>query len=338
MSFNYIDGKGKIKIIVIGIGGAGRNAVSNMLEANIQGVEFIIVDTNKLGFRRSNVPLTLQIGEKLTNGLGTGSNPDVGRAAAEESIEELKKKIPECHMFFLTAGFGGGTGTGATPVIAQICKERSDLVVGVISKPFSFEGRKKREVAQLGIKTLQKTSDAIVTIPNDQMRDLASKQTKLSDIFKKADEVLHHSVKAIIDLLSINGYVNLDFADIKSILKNAGSFIIGSGKSSGPERALKAVDQAILHPFLENTNLSGAHKALVNITGSNNITFEETAVITEKITNNVGEDTEIFWGQTINENLDETIQVTLIVTGIWSLLEKSIMQCNSYGAYRITDF
>lgn len=317
MTFNYInDDKGKPKITVIGIGGAGRNAVKNMMDSNLEEVKFVIIDTNKIGLEESNCPITIQIGEKLTSGLGTGSIPDVGKRSAEESIETLKKKIPESHIFFLTSGFGGGTGTGATPVIAKICKVRSDLVVGVISKPFSFEGRKKSEVAIAGIKKLQKITDTIITVPNDKMRDVANKQTKLVEIFKKADEVLHHSVKVLIDLISVNGYVNLDFADIKSILKDAGSSVIGYGSASGPDRAFDAVKEAISNPFIENINLLGAKKALINISGNCDISFDETTLITEKIVKIVGDEADIFWGQTMNEALQETIQVTLIVTGI----------------------
>lgn len=316
MSFTFVEGKGKPKITVIGVGGAGRNALKSMIEADLGGVNFIIVDTNKIGMESSNVPVTIQIGEKLTGGLGTGSNPKIGKAAAEESIEALKTNIPESHMFFLAAGFGGGTGTGATPIVAQICRECSDLIIGVVSKPFSFEGRKKLQVAETGINALKDIADTIITIPNDRMRDIASKESKLVDIFKKADEVLHQSVKVIIDLISINGYVSLDFADIKSILQNAGNSIIGVGSSTGPDRANEAVEQAISHPLFENVQLSGAQKALVNISSNHNITFEETTLVSDRIKDAIGENAEIIWGQTFDESFNEMIQVTVIVTGI----------------------
>jgi len=324
MELKPIRTKVKPQIVVIGIGGAGRNAVNNIIEAGLEEVKFIVVDTSKPGMEGSKAFTAIQIGENLTHGFGTGSLPEVGKAAAEESIEKLKANIPECHMVFLTAGFGGGTGTGATPVIAQICKTRSDLIVGVVSKPFAFEGKKKLNVAETGITILRENIDTLITIPNDRMRTISSKGSRLVDIFRKADEVLQNSVKTIIDLININGYVNLDFADIKSILKNAGNAIIGFGKADGPDRAVLAVGQALSHPFLENIELSGARKALYNIAGGQSVTFEETTTISDRIRDAVGDDADVFWGQTIDDSFGEQIQVTLIVTGISGARDDSL--------------
>ncbi len=316
MSFQFVEESAKPEITVIGIGGAGRNAVNHMMQSGLDGVNFIVIDTNKIGLASSGVSTSIQIGEKLTGGLGTGSLPEIGQAAAKENMEDLKAAIPKSHMFFLATGFGGGTGTGVTPVVAEICRERSDIIVGVVSRPFTFEGKKKQNLAKTGIQALQKVADTTIVIPNDRMRDVAPKGTRLVDIFHQADEVLYHCVKVVMDLISVSGYVNLDFADIKSILKNAGNSIIGMGSGRGHNRALDAVEKAVFHPFFKDLQFTRSQKVLLNITANNDIEFEEVMTVCEKIQQISGPGGEFFWGQTINETLDDELQITLIVTGV----------------------
>lgn len=312
----FIEKNKDAKITILGVGGAGRNAIKNMIQAGLAGVKFIYADTNKKALENSAASIKIQLGEKLTSGLGAGANPEVGRSAAEESIEAVKKAIQNSHMCFIAAGFGGGTGTGAAPVIARLCREWGALTVCVVSKPFSFEGRKKRQIAETGIKNLYEIAHAVVTIPNDRLRNIASKEARAVDMFRKADEILHHSIQGITDLIKVKGLVNLDFADVRSTMENTGKAMIGFGSASGSKRAIKAIEQAISHPLLEDVPLSGAQGALLNITSSSDITMEEMITAMDRIYSEVGENTDIYWGQTINDNLDETVQVTVIVTGI----------------------
>jgi cell division protein FtsZ len=256
--FTYVETENSAKIKVIGVGGAGGNAINNMIASNLQGVKFISANTDAQALDVSQAEMRMQLGTKITEGLGAGANPQVGRDAALENAEAIKEALADSHMVFITAGFGGGTGTGAAPVIARLCKEMGILTVAVVSRPFSFEGRKRANQADEGILELKKSADTVITIPNDRLRGLASKNAKMVDMFKRADEILLHSVKGITDLIMMPGLVNLDFADVKTTMSRAGMAIMGIGISSGENRALEAAERAISHPLLEDINIAGA--------------------------------------------------------------------------------
>lgn len=314
--FTYVENDKSAKIKVIGVGGAGGNAINNMIESKLQGVKFIAVNTDSQALEISKASVKIQIGDKLTEGLGAGANPQVGREAALESTEAIRNALEDSHMVFITAGFGGGTGTGAAPVIAEICKDMGALTVAVVSKPFSFEGSKRSKQAKEGINALKEVADTVITIPNDRLRGLAAKNEKMIDMFRKADEVLLHSVKGITDLIMMPGLVNLDFADIRTTMSKAGQAIMGIGIASGENRATEAAERAISHPLLEDISIAGAKAVLMNITCSSNLTMEEMSEASERIHNEVGEEAEIIWGAVIDDNLEDEMSVTVIATGI----------------------
>jgi cell division protein FtsZ len=316
MMFTLVESEKSAKIKVIGVGGAGGNAINNMIDTNLQGVKFIAANTDAQALEISKASVKLQIGEKLTEGLGAGANPQIGREAAVENSEAIKSALEGSHMVFITAGFGGGTGTGAAPVIAEICKEIDALTVAVVTKPFSFEGMKRTMLAEEGIQELRKVADTVIIIPNDRLRGLASKNAKMIDMFKKADEVLLHSVKGITDLITMPGLVNLDFADVKTTMSRAGMAIMGIGIASGDNRAIEAAERAISHPLLEDVSISGAKGVLMNLTSNSNLTMEEMTEASERIYSEVGEDAEIIWGAVIDDNIEEEMRVTVIATGI----------------------
>ena len=318
MPFTYVENKKSAKIKVIGVGGAGGNAVNNMIDSKLQGVRFIAANTDAQSLELSKAQDKIQIGELLTEGLGAGANPQVGRDAAIENLDGIREVLGDSHMVFITAGFGGGTGTGAAPVIAQVCKDLGALTVAVVSKPFSFEGRKRARQAEEGINALKEVADTVITIPNDRLRGLASKNARMVDMFKKADEILLHSVKGITDLIMIPGLVNLDFADVKTTMSKAGLAIMGIGIASGENRAVEAAERAISHPLLEDISISGAKGVLMNITSSSDLTLEEMTEASDKIYAEVGDDAEIIWGQAIDESLGDEMRVTVIATGIGS--------------------
>jgi cell division protein FtsZ len=303
---------------VIGVGGAGGNAINNMISANLQGVKFIAANTDMQALEISPAPTKIQIGERLTEGLGAGANPQIGREAAIESADAIRASLEGSHMVFITAGFGGGTGTGAAPVIAEICKELEALTVAVVSKPFSFEGRKRSKLAEEGMEKLKDVADTVITIPNDRLRGLASKNARMVDMFKKADEVLLHSVKGITDLIMVPGLVNLDFADVRTIMSKAGMAIMGIGVADGDNRALEAAERAISHPLLEDISISGARGVLMNISSSSDITMDEMTEASERIYEEVGDEAEIIWGSVIDDELADEMRVTVIATGIGS--------------------
>jgi cell division protein FtsZ len=314
--FTYVDSEKSAKLKVIGVGGAGGNAVNNMIAAKLMGVKFIAANTDAQALETSNAPIKLQLGQELTEGLGAGANPDVGRQAAVESEDAIRDALKESHMVFITAGLGGGTGTGAAPVIAEICKDIGALTVAVITKPFSFEGRKRSKQAEEGIGTLKKVVDTAITIPNDRLRGVASKNATMLEMFRKADEVLLHSVKGITDLIMMPGLVNLDFADVKTTMSKAGMAIMGIGSASGENRAVLAAERAISHPLLEDVSVAGAKGVLMNITSSSDLTMEEMTEASDRIYNEVGEEADIIWGTVVDDSLGDEIRVTLIATGI----------------------
>jgi len=316
MMFTLVENENFAKIMVIGVGGAGGNAINNMIDSKLQGVRFIAANTDAQALEVSKATVKLQIGEQLTQGLGAGANPQIGREAALENAEAIKNALDGSHMVFITAGFGGGTGTGAAPVIAELCKEINVLTVAVVTKPFSFEGRKRAKQAEDGIDLLKKTADTVITIPNDRLRGLASKNARMIDMFKKADEVLLHSVKGITDLIMMPGLINLDFADVKTIMSKAGMAIMGIGIASGENRALEAAQRAISHPLLEDISISGAKGVLMNITSNSDLTMEEMTEASDRIYNEVGEDADIIWGTAVDDSIGNEMRVTVIATGI----------------------
>ena len=314
--FTYVESENSAKIKVIGVGGAGGNAINNMISSNLRGVKFIAANTDAQALEISKAPIRIQLGEGMTEGLGAGANPQVGRDAALENEEEIRRALADSHMVFITAGFGGGTGTGAAPVIAEICKDLGALTVAVVTKPFSFEGKKRSRMAEEGIDTLKKVVDTAITIPNDRLRGLASKKATLVEMFVRADEILLHSVKGITDLIMMPGVVNLDFADVRTTMSKAGLALMGIGISSGEHRAVEAAEKAISHPLLEDIPIRGARGVLMNITATSDMEFEEVAEASEYIHNEVGDDAEIFWGTSVDENLGNEMRVTVIATGI----------------------
>lgn len=326
--FTYVENDKTAKIKVIGVGGAGGNAINNMIEGNLQGVKFICANTDAQALEVSKAEIKLQLGEKLTEGLGAGANPNIGREAALENRDAIRSSLENSHMVFITAGFGGGTGTGAAPVIAEICKEIGALTVAVVTRPFSFEGRKRARQAEDGIETLKQVADTVITIPNDRLRALASKNAKMIEMFKKADEILLHSVKGITDLIMMPGLVNLDFADVRTTMSRAGLAIMGIGVSRGENRAIEAAERAISHPLLEDIAISGAKGVLMNITCNSELTMEEMTEASERIYNEVGENADIIWGAVVDDSMDDEMSVTVIATGIGDKTDKTVKPDN----------
>lgn len=314
--FTYVDNEKSAKIKVIGVGGAGGNAINNMIASNLQGVTFIAANTDAQALEISKASIRIQMGEGTTEGLGAGANPQVGRDAALENEEDIREALADSHMVFITAGFGGGTGTGAAPVIAEICKDLGALTVAVVTRPFSFEGKKRSLQAERGIEALKQVVDTAITIPNDRLRGLASKKATLMEMFIRADEILLHSVKGITDLIMMPGVVNLDFADVRTTMSKAGLALMGIGISSGENRAIEAAGKAISHPLLEDIPISGARGVLMNITASSDMEFEEVAEASEYIHSEVGEEAEIFWGTSVDDSMGDEMRVTVIATGI----------------------
>ncbi|MDY6905288.1 MAG: cell division protein FtsZ [Thermodesulfobacteriota bacterium] len=325
MAFSYVESEHSAKIKVIGVGGAGGNAVNNMIDASLQGVEFIVANTDAQALETSKASVKIQIGSGVTEGLGAGANPAIGREAAMESMDEIRAALDGAHMVFITEGCGGGTGTGASPVVAEVCKELGILTVAVVTKPFSFEGKKRSRQAEEGIGALKDFADTVIVIPNDRLRSIASKNAKMVDMFRKADEVLHHSVRGISDLIMVPGLVNLDFADVKTVMSKAGMALMGIGIAQGEDRAVEAAERAISHPLLEDFSVSGARGVLMNITSTSDLTFEEMTEASDRIHSEVGDETEIIWGQTIDESLGDEMRITVIATGIGTEAEETVV-------------
>jgi cell division protein FtsZ len=302
------------KIKVIGVGGGGNNAVNRMIEDGVEGVEFIAVNTDAQALNLSKAELKIQIGTKLTRGLGAGANPEVGKKAAEESKEQLEEVLSGADMIFVTAGMGGGTGTGAAPVIAQIAKELGTLTVGVVTRPFSFEGKRRANQAASGIETLKSNVDTLITIPNDRLLEIVDKNTPMLEAFREADNILRQGVQGISDLIAKPGLINVDFADVKTIMYDKGSALMGIGIATGETRATEAAKKAISSPLLE-TSIDGAHGILMNITGGSNLSLYEVQEAADLVTNAADEEVNVIFGSVINENLNDEIVVTVIATG-----------------------
>jgi cell division protein FtsZ len=302
------------KIKVIGVGGGGSNAVNRMIENGVKGVEFITVNTDAQALQLTKSELKLQIGDKLTRGLGAGANPEVGKKAAEESREAISNTLRGADMVFVTAGMGGGTGTGAAPVIAEIAKEGGALTVGVVTRPFTFEGRKRSAQADLGIEALKEKVDTLIVIPNDRLLEIVDKKTPMMEAFREADNVLRQAVQGISDLIAVPGLINLDFADVKTIMTERGSALMGIGIASGENRAAEAARKAIMSPLLE-TSIDGARGIIMNITGGSNLSLFEVNEAAEIVISASDPEVNMIFGASIDDSMKEEIKVTVIATG-----------------------
>ena len=302
------------KIKVIGVGGGGNNAVNRMIESGVQGVDFIVANTDLQVLNNSKAPVKIQIGVELTSGLGAGGKPEIGKESALESRNEIEAALEGADMVFITCGMGGGTGTGAAPVVADIAQGMGALTVGIVTKPFSFEGRKRMENALNGLAELKKHVDTLIVIPNDKLREIIDKSTPLLDSFKEVDNVLRRGVQSISDLIAVSGLINLDFADVKAVMEKRGDALIGIGMGVGENRASEAAREAVTSPLLEK-GISGATDAIINVTGGENLTLFEVEEAAEVIREAANTDINTIFGAVINENLNDEIIVTVIATG-----------------------
>jgi cell division protein FtsZ len=304
------------RITVIGVGGGGTNAVDNMITANLQGVEFVVANTDAQQLMHSRADRRIQLGPHITQGLGAGAKPEIGRAAAEEAAEELYRHLDGVHMVFITAGMGGGTGTGAAPVIARMARERNILTVGVVTKPFAFEGSRRARAAEQGIDELQQYVDTLIVIPNQNLFRMANDRTTWKEAFKMADQVLYMGVRGVTDLMMAPGLVNLDFADIRTVMAEMGKAMMGTGEAEGENRAIRAAEAAISNPLLEDTSMAGARGLLINITGGEDMTLFEVDQAANRIREEVDEDANIIFGSAVDEALSGRVRVSVVATGI----------------------
>ena len=302
------------KIKVIGVGGGGCNAVNRMIESGVKGVEFIVANTDQQVLNSSKCENKLQLGATITGGLGAGADPEVGRNAAMESREDIEAVLKGADMVFVTCGLGGGTGTGASPIVAEIAQNLGALTVGIVTKPFRFEGKKRTEQALLGLEELKQHVDTLIVIPNDRLRDIIDKSTPMTEAFREVDNVLHRGVQSISDLIAVSGLVNLDFADVKAVMQNRGNALIGIGLGTGENRAIEAAKQAVSSPLLE-TSITGATDAIINITGGSSLTLFEAEDAAEVVRAAANTDINTIFGAVINENLNDEVIVTVIATG-----------------------
>ncbi|MDP1913460.1 cell division protein FtsZ [Brevundimonas sp.] len=309
----------KPRIVVFGVGGAGGNAVNNMIDAGLEGVEFVVANTDAQHLSFAKTDRRIQLGETITQGLGAGAHPEVGMNAAEESAEEIYGHLDGAHMVFITAGMGGGTGTGAAPVIAKCARDRGILTVGVVTKPFTFEGRHRMRLADAGIAELQRYVDTLIVIPNQNLFRVANERTTFADAFGMADQVLHSGVRSITDLMILPGLINLDFADVRAVMSEMGKAMMGTGEASGEDRALQAAQNAIANPLLDETSLKGAKAVLVNITGGMDMTLLEVDEAANAIAGEVDADANIIFGAAFDPALDGKIRVSVVATGMEDL-------------------
>lgn len=312
------------KIKVIGVGGGGGNAVNTMISSCLQGVDFIAANTDAQALGVSSAPIKIQMGSQITKGLGAGSNPDIGKQSALESRDEIRPYLEGADMIFITAGMGGGTGTGAAPVIAEIARECSVLTIAVVTKPFLFEGKKRNVQAEEGIAQLREAVDTLIVVPNQRLLSLGGRNLSLLEAFKKADDVLYQAVKGISDLILVPGLINLDFADVRSVMSNMGMAIMGTGVASGENRAVEAAQKAISSPLLEDNTIQGAHAILLNITGGHDMSLYEVNEASSLIQEEADEDANIIFGTVIDPNMKDEIRITVIATGFDNFASKKI--------------
>ncbi len=306
----------KPKITVFGVGGAGGNAVNNMIRSNLEGVDFVVANTDAQALLQSLCERRIQLGLEITGGLGAGARPDVGRASAEEAIDDIVSYVKNSNMVFITAGMGGGTGTGAAPVIARIAKEHGVLTIGVITKPFHFEGTNRMRIAEKGIDELQQYVDTLIVIPNQNLFRVANERTTFADAFKMADDVLRSGVQGVTDLMVMPGLVNLDFADIKTVMSEMGKAMMGTGEAEGDKRAIDAAEAAISNPLLDDVSMKGARGILINITGGYDMTLYEVDEAANRIREEVDPEANIIFGSTFNEKMNGRMRVSVVATGI----------------------
>ncbi len=304
------------KIAVVGVGGAGGNAIANMMRADVQGVDFLVANTDAQALKQSIAPQKIQLGAKITQGLGAGSRPEIGRAAAEETIEQVSKLLEGAHMCFIAAGMGGGTGTGAAPVIAKAARDMGILTVGVVTKPFAFEGKRRAKSAEQGIEELQKFVDTLIVIPNQNLFLIANANTTFKQAFELADEVLQQGVRGITDLMVMPGLINLDFADVRSVMQEMGKAMMGTGEADGDDRALVAAQKAIANPLLDGVSMQGAKGVIISITGGEDMRLLEVDEAANHIRELVDPDANIIWGSAFNPDLEGRIRVSVVATGI----------------------
>src|SRR5687767_2465710 len=304
------------RISVIGVGGAGGNAVANMMHADVQGVDFVVANTDAQALNTSTADRRIQLGLKITQGLGAGSRPEIGRAAAEETLEEIERSLDGAHMCFIAAGMGGGTGTGAAPVIAKVARDRGILTVGVVTKPFAFEGSRRMRSAESGIEELQKHVDTLIVIPNQNLFRLATSETTFKEAFEMADEVLQQGVRGITDLMVMPGLINLDFADVRSVMGEMGKAMMGTGEAAGENRAIEPAEKAISNPLLDGVSMKGAKGVIVSIVGGEDMKLMEVDEAASHIKELVDPDANIIWGSAFNNELGGKLRVSVVATGI----------------------
>jgi len=303
------------KVKIIGVGGGGNNALNTMISSQLNGVEFIAANTDAQALAANLAPLKFQLGANLTKGLGAGANPEIGRKAALEDVEKIREILRGADMVFITAGLGGGTGTGGAPVIAEVAREMGALTVAIVTKPFHFEGKKRMQQAEEGLANLKMTADALITIPNQRLLSISGKNMTLLESFKKADEILYHAAKGISDIIVGHGIINLDFADVRAVMSETGMAMMGTGIASGENRSVEAAQKAISSPLLEDISIEGARGLLINITGGENLTLSEINEATTLIQKEAHEDANIIWGMVIDPSMREEVRITVIATG-----------------------
>jgi len=314
------------KVKIIGIGGGGNNALNTMISYQLSGVEFIAANTDAQALAANLAPIKMQLGPTLTKGLGAGANPEIGRKAALEDLEKIREVLKGADMVFITAGLGGGTGTGGAPVIAEAAREVGALTVAIVTKPFHFEGKKRMKQAEEGLANLRMTADALITIPNQRLLSISGKNMTLLEAFKNADEILYHAAKGISDIIIGQGIINVDFADVRTVMSETGMALMGTGISSGENRSVEAAQKAISSPLLEDISIEGARGLLINITGGENITLNEINEATCLIQKEAHEDANIIWGTVIDQTMKDEVRVTVIATGFGKAEEKSALR------------
>ncbi len=334
LQFSFADSTAGAKMKVIGVGGAGNNALNWMMEAGMKNVDFIAVNTDSQALDNNLAPRRIQIGRESTRGLGAGANPEMGRAAIEENRDEIAAALEGADMVFVTAGMGGGTGTGAAPIVAQIAKEIGALTVGIVTKPFMFEGKKRLSHAMQGIEELKNAVDTLIVIPNQRLIAIVDRNTSLETSFKLADDVLLQATRGISDLISIPGMVNLDFADVRTVMSQRGDALMGVGIGTGEHRAIEAAQQAISSPLLEEVSINGAASVLINITGSSDLSLHDVADATTVITEAAGEEAEVIFGAVIDESVGDDIRITVIATG-FNQADSKAVPVHSSSSFRI---
>ena len=316
MVFEFDDNMSRnAKMKVVGVGGAGGNAINRMIEEALDGVEFIAVNTDAQALKKIDSDMKIQIGQKLTRGLGAGARPEIGRQAIAESEEEVRRAVDGADLVFVTAGMGGGTGTGAAPTVGRIAREEGALAIAIVTKPFHFEGKKRMRHAEIGLKELRRTVDTMIVVPNERLLSVVGKGTTFREALKKADEVLLHATQGISDLISVTGEVNVDFADVRTVMSNKGAALMGTGKSTDEDRAVDAAQQAICSPLLDDVSINGASGVLVNISGGPDLTIDEVTTINSIVQEAAGDEAEMIFGAVHDADLEGTLRVTVIATG-----------------------